>query len=85
VHWALIAVRPIAAPQGTDHRVLDLLGLVDFGIDTLKRKKLKNNTSYQRFPLVSVAPHSSASNYFWPTATAMWRQSTPLASSKIQE
>jgi hypothetical protein len=41
VRWAVIAVRPIAAPQGTDSQVLDLLSLVDLEINLLKHKNFK--------------------------------------------
>jgi hypothetical protein len=41
VRWAVIAVRPIAAPQGTGPPVLDLLSLVELEMNILKNKNFK--------------------------------------------
>ena len=86
MHWAVIAVRPIAAPQGTDYRVLDLLNLVDFEINFLKNKSFeKNNIFHEGFPVFWLHPIKVHRNIFDSLLPAKLRQSSILATSKIQE
>jgi hypothetical protein len=79
-------VWPIAAPQGTDHRVPDLLNLVDFEINILKNKNSKKiNTFRQGFPESLLHPIQVHKNIFQSLPLAELRQSPFLATSKIQE
>jgi hypothetical protein len=86
VHWAVIAVQPIAAQQGTDHRVPDLLRLVDFEMNILKNKNSKKVSLFiEGFPAFLLHPIQVHKNIFHSLPLAELRQSPRLAASKIQQ